>query len=202
MSERGPGAEAGARGPALPPAAFDITRYRRAAELADERPRFVPLLFVVFLVAAVTILALLVAAVSAGSSRSARGSAAVADPVALVALGVVGLGVLLALLVILPAQIAGRRRRARRREADVFRMAAASGLSDHLASIGYAAPTLVTAEWVTSPDSTAVVPLVHDSVIASRWWRPSAEDRRVFVEPYLRRGETLSSLPALPPLER
>ncbi len=178
--------------PSLPPAAFEITRYRRAMELAALRPRIVPILLIVFVVAAAAFIVGLVV----------LGMRAVVDVPSLLGLGVAGTGVLLALLVVTPSHLAAQRRREHGREAAVFRMAAASGLSEHLASIGYAAPVLVTGEWVDDPHSTATVPLVHDSVIAARWWIPTANDTRVFVEPYLLQGETRSSLPALPPLTR
>lgn len=194
MSDRPGGSTEGpARGtPTLPPAAFDISRYRIAADLAARRPMIVPVLLVVFVLAVIGVVAGLVVAGGAGALNA--GTA--------VAIGVASTGVLLALLVVLPAQLAARRRREHARDASVFRMAAASGLSEHLSSIGYAVPTLITTEWVDSPDSEATVPLVHDSVIAARWWRPAPDDDRIFVEPHLRRGETLSSLPALPPLQR
>ena len=173
----------------LPPAAVDVTAYRRAVEeLASPAP-FQRLALVVFVVASV----LLVAGLAAMVWMTGTTAVAVA-----VASGLAGLGVLLALLVVLPAQLAGRRRRRLGGEAAALRDAAAVGIRSRLASIGYTVPLETASAWLDPVQLDATVPLVHDSVIAARLWRPAATDERVFLEPYLRQGESSSALPVLP----
>ena len=182
--------DAGAVSPAtLPPAAVDVTAYRRAVEeLASPAP-FQRLALVVFVVAVVLLVA--------GLATMVRmtGSDAVA---AVAASGLAGVGVLLALLVVLPAQLAARRRRRLGAAVTTLRHAAAVRIRGRLASIGYTVPLETAREWLDPVQSDATVPLVHDSVIAARLWRPAATDDRVFLEPYLRQGETSSLLPVLP----
>jgi hypothetical protein len=114
--------------------------------------------------------------------------------------GVAGTGVLFALLVVLPLQLVTRQRR-RLAAAAVSRLdETADALVRHLASIGYRVPRAVAAEWLVMPEPEATVALVHDSVIAARWWRPAEGDDRVFVEPYLRQQGAESALPALAPV--
>lgn len=178
---------------ALPPAAFEITDYRHALDLVrvsqpSPRRSLAPLALSVGLFTAV-----LVAAASVGFAGGFAGAAGTGY----LAVGVVGWGVLLALVGIRPAQLRQQRLKRQIEIAEFLAGDTAEALRLHLSSIGYAVDTVVTSQWINSPESGATVPLVHDSVIASRWWSPAAGDERVFVEPHLVQGETRSSLPAL-----
>ena len=175
--------------PALPAAAVDITAYRDAAASASRRFRVVPLGLAVF--GALTVLLVLILVIAGSTSGTAVPT--------LVALGIAGTGLLLALFVVLPLQLVGRRRRALLGALADRRARTASEVAARLASIGYAVPDSVAVRWLEA-DPDAIVPLVHDSVIAARLWQPAPGDERVFVEAYLRQGETISSLPVLPPL--
>lgn len=178
----------------LPPAAFEITAYRRSLESAAHPSRAVPVGVTAFVVATA---ALATALVVHGQRADLTGESLAA----LIAVGVAGVGVLGAVLVVLPLQLVTRRRRHRAAETAAGHRATAEALRLHLATIGYNIPLEVAGAWLGSPEAAATVPLVHDSVIAARWWQPAAGDERVFVEPYLREGENLSSLPVLPPLK-
>lgn len=184
---------AGEASPALPPAAFEITGYRRTIEAAAAPSPAVRAGLVAFVIATIALVTALVF-MSRDPSSDTR------DIASLVAIGVAGTGVLLALLVVLPLQLRTRERRRRAQQISTSLDGTATGLTAHLASIGYRIPHEVAVDWLASPDSTETVPLVHDSVIAARWWRPADGDERVFVEPYLRQDGADSSLPALPPL--
>ena len=177
----------------LPPAAFEITAYRRALVSAANSSRVVPVGVTAFAIATAALVAAL-AFISQGGALSGESLAAV------VAVGVAGTGVLGALFVVLPLQLVTRQRRRQAAEAATRQSAASGALRRHLASIGYSIPLEVAGAWLRSPEPEATVPLVHDSVIAARWWQPAEDDERVFVEPYLREGENRSTLPVLPPL--
>lgn len=170
----------------LPPAAVEITSLRRAVEAAV--PERMPRLTIVGMgvTAAIVVATVAAALVLDGDVRP------------LIAIGLIAALLALAALVMLPLQRAARRSR------DAVTLVTAT-LDDtvgtvvaHLASIGYTVSADVAADWVVSPESTATAPLVHDSVIASRWWRPADGDDRVFVEPYLRQDGVASSLPPVP----
>jgi hypothetical protein len=177
----------------LPPAAFEITGYRRALETAANSSRVVPVGVTAFVIATA---ALVAALVFLGQDAALRGESLAA----VVAVGIAATGVLCALFVVLPLQLVTRQRRRQAAEASARQGAAAEALRLHLASIGYDIPREVAGDWLSSPEPAATVPLVHESVIAARWWQPAEDDERVFVEPYLREGENLSTLPVLPPL--
>jgi len=177
----------------LPPAAFEITPVRVAVEEASAPTRAVPAGITAFAIAA---LALIAALLFVGQDTGIAGN----GTAAIVAIGIAGTGALFALFVVLPLQVATRARRRRLATARRGLESATSGLRGHLASIGYAIPNEVARDWVSFPESAETVPLVHDSVIAARWWRPVSGDDRVFVEPFVRSGDDLTSLPVLPPL--
>lgn len=175
--------------PELPPAALDVSQYRHVVEdLARPAPS-VKLGLIAFLIAVVLLLAVLVV------TGQSTGPDVLGE---LIASGVVGIGVLLALLVVLPAQLTARRKRRLNHHAASLREAAAAGIRQRLAAIGYTVPRQTALDWLSPTDLDATVPLVHDSVIAARLWRPTLDDDRVFLEPYLRQGSTSSSLPVLP----
>jgi len=178
----------------LPPAAFEITEYRRALEFAAHSSRVVPVGVTAFVVATA---ALVAALVFLGQGAELRGESLAA----VAAVGIAGTGVLCALFVVLPLQLVTRQRRRLAAEAAARQRGAAEALRIHLASIGYRIPLEVAGAWLVSPESAETVPLVHDSVIAARWWQPAEDDERVFVEPYLREAENSSTLPVLPPLK-
>ncbi|GAB3131151.1 hypothetical protein [Marisediminicola antarctica] len=178
----------------LPPAALEITDYRRALESAANSSRVVPVGVTAFAIATAALVAALVF-LGQGTALGGESLAAV------VAVGIAGTGVLCALFVVLPLQLVTRQRRRQAAEAASRQHAAAEALRLHLASIGYNVPLEVAGDWLQSPEPAATVPLVHDSVIAARWWQPAEHDERVFVEPYLREGENSSTLPVLPPLK-
>ncbi|WP_165064058.1 hypothetical protein [Marisediminicola senii] len=182
-----------ASSPALPPAAVEVTDYRRRLDASASRAPIVAIGLVAFAVASVALVATL-SLVGPDWFPAEEGIAL------LVAMGIAGVGVLLALCVILPAQLVRRDLRRRVDDVEGALTAAAAQLRSHLASIGYEIPVSVALDWVASPQATATVPLVHDSVIAARWWRPGEGDDRVFVEPYLQQGDEASALPVLPPL--
>jgi hypothetical protein len=173
---------------ALPPAAFDITGCRKAVDAASTSPKAIRAGLVAFAVATVAVVTTLI--FMAGDTSVDSG-----DIAAFVAVGIAAVGVLLAVLVILPLQLVTRERRRRLVHASAAVDSTAEALTAHLASIGYTVPLDVVLDWLASPDSTRTVPLVHDSVIAARWWQPAPDDDRVFVEPYLRVGDTASALP-------
>lgn len=179
--------------PDLPPAAFEITPVRLAVEEAAASTRSVPAGITAFVIAALALIATLV---FLGQDTGIAGD----GTAALVAIGIAGTGAFFALFVVLPLQVATRARRRRLQAARRGLESATSGLRRHLASIGYAIPEEVALAWVSSPEGSATVPLVHDSVIAARWWRPASGDDRVFVEPFVRMGDDLTTLPVLPPL--
>lgn len=178
----------------LPPAAFEITPVRLAVQEAAAPTRAVPAGLTAFAIAALALIATLLF-VGLDTGIAGNGTAV------LVAIGVAGTGALFALFVVLPLQVAVRAGRRRLATARSSVEQATSGLRGHLASLGYAIPVEVARDWVSFPESSATVPLVHDSVIAARWWRPAAGDDRVFVEPFVRMGDDLTSLPVLPPLK-
>ena len=179
--------------PVLPPAAVDITEFRREAEAAGASTKTVPIGLAGFVIAAA---ALVVALVLVGQDPALTSQATAT----LVAVGVAGVGVLFALLVVLPLQLVTRQRR-RLAEAAVTRLDETAGaVARHLASIGYRIPRDAAVDWLLSSAPTATVPLVHDSVIAARWWRPTEGDDRVFLEPFLRQGASEAALPALAPV--
>ena len=175
--------------PSLPPAAVEITALRRASEAA--RPERMPRRAVagIGLVIAVAVLTVVGALVLDGSASRA-----------VVAVGIVIALAVAAGLVMRPLQLAAARSRRTAAAVAAALDSTVEAVVSHVASIGYRVPAEVAAEWVTSPESTATAPLVHDSVIAARWWRPADGDDRVFVEPYLRQDGVASSLPQLPPL--
>lgn len=176
----------------LPAAAVEITAVTRAA-LDSARPaRIIPIGIVAFVVG---VLALGAALVIAGGA-----TVGAADAGTLVAVGIAGTGALFALFVVLPMQLVARRRAESARADAARRDAAARSLRSHLASIGYRLPLATAIDWLEAPAPEATVPLVHDSVIAARWWQPAVGDERVFVEPYLRVGNTESTLPVLAPV--
>ncbi|MFP7760565.1 hypothetical protein [Marisediminicola sp. LYQ85] len=175
----------------LPPAAFDITAVRRAADDVPSPRRAGARAFGAFLVLAVVAIAAVVAAAITGGG---------ADILVLIALGVVSIAVLFALVVVIPTRIARTRQENALDRAAETLAASARDLVEHMASLGYRVAESTALAWVSSPESTTTVPLVHDSVIAARWWRPEQGDDRVFVEPYLRAAAGDSSLPALPPI--
>jgi len=177
----------------LPPAAFQITAYRRAFEAATSSSRIVPVGVTAFVIATAALVAALVF-LGQGAALSGESLAAV------IAVGIAGTGVLCALFVVLPLQLVTRQRRRLAAEEAARQRATAEALRLHLASIGYNIPLEVAGAWLQSPEPAATVPLVHESVIAARWWQPAEDDERVFVEPYLREGENRSALPVLPPL--
>ena len=117
-----------------------------------------------------------------------------------VALGGIVLLIGVALIFVVPTQLARRRSAAAADDVAGVVDDAVDRVIRQLASIGYAVPPEVAFDWVTSPDPSATVPLVHDSVIAARWWRPAERDDRVFVEAIVRREGVDSALPVLPPL--
>lgn len=168
---------------ALPPAAVDITSVRRAVAAAV--PERMPRLAIVGLgvTAAIVIATTAAALVLDGDVR----------PV--IAIGVIAALLAATALVMLPLQRAARRSRDALTTVTTALDATVDTVVAHLASLGYTVPAEVAADWIISPASTATAPLVHDSVIAARWWRPADGDDRVFVEPYLRQDGVASSLP-------
>ncbi len=176
----------------LPVAAFDISEFRRAVEEAARPARVARGSLVAFGVLTVALVGTLLLFGRAGGIRSGA--------VPLVALGVAGIGVLLALFVVLPLQLAARARRRRIDAAAASVEVAVSALRAHLAAIGYRLPADTAISWLQSPESDATIPLVHDSVVAARWWRPGQGDDRVFVEPFLRQEGSDFTLPVLPPV--
>ena len=184
--------DAAGGGPRLPAAAFEITELRRALDAAALPARVARASFVAFGILTIALLGTLLLFGLGGGTRS--------GVLPLVALGVVGIGVLLALFVVLPFQLAVRARRRRIDTAAASAEAAMTALRSHLASIGYVLPADTAMSWLRSPESGAIIPLVHDSVIAARWWRPGQGDGRVFVEPFLRQGGSDFTLPVLPPV--
>ncbi len=173
----------------LPPAAVEITALRRALDAAvpERLPRLAIAGIVVVLVVVVT--TVVAAVVLDGTATRV-----------VVAVGIVAALGVAAGLVMRPLQLAAGRTRRTAMSVLQARESTTDSVVSHLASIGYPVPAPVAAEWITAPDSTATVALVHDSVIAARWWRPADGDDRVFVEPYLRQDGVASSLPPLPPI--
>ncbi|MBC7518703.1 MAG: hypothetical protein H7248_07475 [Microbacteriaceae bacterium] len=177
----------------LPPAAFEITDYRHAVDLVRTPQPSGRRAVLALVLSVVAFTAVLIGAAVAGVAGGFTG----AGVAGYLAVGLVGWGVLLALVGIRPVQLRQRRRTRQIEIAEFLAVGTAEALRLHLSSIGYAVPTAVTSQWINSPDADATSPLVHDSVIASRWWFPAAGDERVFVEPHLNQGGSLSSLPAL-----
>ena len=189
----GVGHRAGLAGATLPPAAFEITDYRHALDLVRAPRVSVRRALTILALSISLFIALLVLAAAAGVAGGFAG----AGVAGYLAVGIVGCGVLLALVGIRPAQLRQRRLTRQVAIAEFLAVDTAEALRLHLSSIGYAVDLAVTSLWIASPESDATVPLVHDSVIASRWWYPAAGDDRVFVEPHLVQGGSRSSLPAL-----
>ena len=131
----------------------------------------------------------------------AAGVAALVLPVnrAASAGALVGVILVLVLVVMLPARRAAQE--GRRIVSDAARALDDSVdlLIARMAAVGYTVPSEVALDWVSSPEPSATVPLVHDSVIAARWWRPAEGDDRVFVEPYLLQEGRASTLPVARP---
>lgn len=175
----------------LPPAAFDVTALRHAVNALSRARGRRRMSLIGFGVAVVILVIALV---------SLRVGGVLDDGVTAFAIGVVGVAVLLAAIVVLPAQLDARGRAERLERIRELRASHTSELRDHLASIGYTVPYEVAEDWVAAAEPTSTVALVHDSVIAARRWHPSADDTRIFVEPYLLQGEVASSLPRLPPV--
>lgn len=175
----------------LPPAAFDVTSLRQAINALSRGRRRRRLTLIGFAIAVVILIITLV---------SLRFGGILVNAVAVFAIGIVGVAVLLAVIVVLPAQLSARSRIEGAEKVRQLRSSAATALRDHLASIGYAVSLSVADDWVAAVEPTVTVPLVHESVIAARRWQPSADDTRIFVEPYLLQGEVASSLPRLPPV--
>lgn len=171
----------------LPPAAVDITAYREAVSSATAPLSAVRIGLIGFPIAAVALAAALVW-MGAETGWSA-------GPLPTVAVGLAGVAVLLALFVVLPAQLAARRRRGLLAEVEQQTAAAADTVRARLESMGYRVPPDTVIAWLRSPEPAATVPLVHDSVIAARWWRPADGDDRVFLEPYLLVAGKSSALP-------
>lgn len=183
--------------PSLPPAAVEITGLRRAVDPAASVKRMPRLpvtgiAVVVALIAATVVGAIVLQAAGAAGDGSGQR--------VLIAVGVIATLVAAALLVMRPLRSAARRSREAITSVTAALDTVVDGVITHLASIGYRVPEDAAVDWVTSPEPTATVPLVHDSVIAARWWRPADGDDRVFVEPYLRQDGVASALPVLAPL--
>lgn len=177
----------------LPAASVDITDYRAIVEPLQALRRRNPISLIVFIVA-------LVGLITAVIMLARTGVLPGDDPVLPVAIGIVGTAVLVAVCLVLPAQLAARTLAARNVDADLALENAIDRVTSTLADIGYLVPRDVARAWVRSADSGATVPLVHDSVIAARWWRPAAGDDRVFVEAVLAQEGAATALPVLPPL--
>jgi len=187
MSDPVAARDSAAPAPRLPVAAVDITAARRALDAA--------------------------AALEGRSWWSRRAAVGLAGVLVLAALAALAVGwaaprviVATALIVlvvgsavVLVAEVRTARERVRRALDDAASAvdAAVDRVVAHLASIGYEVPPATALDWVTTPVPAATAPLNGASTIAARWWHPAEGDDRVFVEPFLRRGDRESSLPAI-----